>query len=244
MDGAVLQPAWLPFYRTCVGLGLRAFPDLFLTPRIIAFSFGIASILAAGWLAQELFQDHKTTLLTLTLSAFFSQRIALSLAPLSDIMFIVAILAAMALFACWLLRHSRSSLFACALCGALATTIRYEGWVFAAAILLAVAVAPAPRKDLFLFGLILLSFPAAWSLHTLLVTNPVQVVMNDARQFSFRQIMRKNPLVEFTVSNIVSLNLIGGLAIWRIRNERPLGIVILTSFTPLLIAVCGAAAHR
>jgi len=60
--------------------------------------------------------------------------------------------------------------------------------------------------------------------------------MNDARQFSFRQIMRKNPLVEFTVSNIVSLNLIGGLAIWRIRNERPLGIVILTSFTPLLIA--------
>src|SRR6185503_4918107 len=108
--GTIMSRAWLPFYRISIGLGLKAFPDLFLTPRILTFLFGLATIPAAAWLAHELFQDRKTTLLTLTLSTFFSQRLALSLAPLSDIMFIFVSLVTMAAFARWLHTYDRSVL--------------------------------------------------------------------------------------------------------------------------------------
>jgi hypothetical protein len=100
--GTALNTAWLPFYRICVGLGLKDFPDLFLTPRIISFLYGLATIPAAAWLGHELFRSRKTTALTLTLSTFFSQRVVLSLAPLSSIMFIFMIFATMAFFARWL----------------------------------------------------------------------------------------------------------------------------------------------
>ena len=135
--GTVLSRAWLPFYRISVGLGLKVFPDLFLTPRILTFLFGLATIPAAAWLAHELFQSRKTTQLTLTLSTFFSQRLALSLAPLSDIMFIFVSLVTIALFTRWLRTYGRSALLLSALFCALGSTLRFEGWIFGGAIFLA-----------------------------------------------------------------------------------------------------------
>ncbi len=242
--GTVLAKAWLPFYRICVGLGLRAFPDLVLTPRIISFLYGLASILAAAWLAHELFQSRKTTLLTLTLSTFFSQRVALSLAPLSDIMFIFVILATMALFSRWLRTYSRNALLLCALFGALATTLRYEGWIFGAAIFLIVAgcyffaSAGMERKDLLLSGLILFSFPLGWALSTFFTTNPIDVVIADAQQYSPRQILRKNPLIVFVRTNGFTLNFIGGVAILQfIRGgEWRYKAIVTASFGPLVVA--------
>jgi len=241
--GTVLIRAWLPFYRICVGLGLRAFPDLFLTPRIISFLFGLATIPAAAWLAHELFQSRKTTVLTVILSTFFSQRVVLSLAPLSSIMFIFMILATMALFARWLRTYNRSALLASALFGALASTVRYEGWVFGAVMFLIAAsyyrFAPTgpERKDLLLFGLILFSFDAAWAMSTFHSTNPIQVVIADARQYLPREILRKNPFAEFVLTNGFSLNLIGMISIgqftlggsWRFRA------IIAASFAPLVV---------
>jgi hypothetical protein len=241
--GTVLSKAWLPFYRICVGLGLRAFPDLFLTPRIISFLYGLATIPAAGWLAQELFQDRKTTLLTLTLSTFFSQRVALSLASLSSIMFIFMILATMAMFARWLRTSNRTALLLSALFGALASTVRFEGWLFGVAMFLVVASyypfasTQLRRNDLLLFGLILFSFPLVWVTSTFPAANPIETVVADAQQYPPREIIRKNPLVEFVLGNGFSLNLIGMIAIVHLtmRGARRYKAIIAASFAPLAL---------
>ncbi len=243
--GVFQAKAWLPFYRICVGLGLKAFPDLVLTPRIITFFFGLAAVVAAGWLAQELFQNRKTTLLSLVLSTFFSQRVALSLAPLSDIMFIAVMLAAMASFSRWLRAHTRVSLFVCGFFGAVATTLRYEGWVFCAAMFLMAAAsylflpASVKRQDLFFFGLILFAFPAVWVATMFFRMNPVAAVIRDAQQFSTWEVLQRNPLVDFALGNALTLNLIGGIAVARLlrRGEWRFKAVVIASFGPLLL-VC------
>ena len=241
--GIVQVQAWLPFYRICVGLGLKAFPDLFLTPRIIVFLFGLAAIPAAAWLAHELFQSRKTTLLTLILTTFFSQRVALSLAPLSDIMFIFMTLITAAMFARWLRTYSRSALLLTALFGALTSTVRYEGWVLDAAIFVVGAFycrctpIGLKRKDLLLFGVILFSFPLGWAMSTSLMKNPIAVVISDAQQYSPWAIVRKNPLVEFAITNGFSLNLIGMISIVQFmrRGEWRYKAFVAASFAPLAV---------
>jgi len=236
--GIVTEPAWLPFYRVCVGMVLRASPDLILTPRHITLVFGLVAILASGWLAWELFQDRRIALLTLALAAFFPQRIALALAPLSDIMFIPMILAAGALLARALRNGSTSALLGCGLVGALATTVRYEGWLFAAHVFLAAAMWGVPRKALLILGAILFLFPAAWSLTTFGTTFPVTTVVQDGQKFSLLQVVRKNPAAEFVYMNLRSLNLLGFLPILGIvwRGDRRLRAMIIVFFTPLFIA--------
>ena len=242
--GTAQSNAWLPFYRICVGLGLRAYPDLVLTPRIVGFFFGMGSIVAAAWLAQELFQSRATTLLTLALGAFCSQRVVLSLAPLSDIMFSVVMLVTMALLARCLRTGGRTALFGCAMFGALATTLRYEGWIFAVAVFVIVAgrslfaSTGTKRGDLVVVAVILFAFAAGWSVDTCLETNPIGVVVADAQRLSPWQILRKNPLVEFAVTNSLSLNLVGVVAVlhfarrgaWRQRA------IVAASFGPLVVA--------
>lgn len=241
--GTAVHKAWLPFYRICVGLGLKAFPDLFLTPRIISFLYGLATIPAAAWLGHELFQSRKTTVLTLTLSTFFSQRVALSLAPLSCIMFIFMILATTALFVRWLRTYNRSALLLSALFGALASTLRYEGWVFGVVIFLIAAayrlLAPVAleRNDLLLFCVILFSFPVAWAMSTFVTTNPIELVIADAQQYSPREILRKNPFVEFARTNGLSLNLIGIISIvhFTLGGSWRQKAIVAASFAPLVV---------
>ena len=250
--GTVLSRAWLPFYRISVGLGLKVFPDLFLTPRILTFLFGLGTIPAAAWLAHELFQSRKTTLLTLTLSTFFSQRLALSLAPLSDIMFIFVSLVTIALFTRWLRTYDRSALWASALFCALASTVRFEGWIFGCAIFLIAAghyrFAPArlQRKDLLLFGLILFSFPVVWTVSTFSPATAVLAVVADARQYSLREILRKNPLVEFVLTNAFTLNLIGMVAVLRFTRTGAWRdrAVVAASFAPLVAMSLGLLLMR
>lgn len=241
--GTVLNTAWLPFYRVCVGLGLRHFPDLFLTPRIISGLFGLATIPAAGWLSQELFQSRKTTLLTLTLSALSSQRIVLSLAPLSSIMFALIILSTMAMFARWLRTLDRNSLLLSALFSALASTLRYEGWIFAMVMFLVAAgvyrFAPKQmkRNDLLLFGLILSAFPVIWAASTFPGANPIDTVIADAQQYPARELLLKNPVVEFVITNGFTLNLIGMISVVQLTmsGARRYKAVIGASFIPLVL---------
>jgi hypothetical protein len=241
--GTVRSNAWLPFYRVCVGLGLKAFPDLFLTPRAISFLYGLATIPAAAWLGHELFQDRKTTLLTLALSTFLPQRVALSLAPLSCIMFTFMILVTMALLARWLRTYNRSALLLGALFGTLASSVRYEGWVFGAAIFLVVAshyrfaATELERKDLLLFSSILFSFPVVWAVSTFRTMNPVEAVIADAQNYSPREILRKNPLVEFILANGFSLNLIGMISVvqFALSGARRLKPIVAALFVPLVV---------
>jgi 4-amino-4-deoxy-L-arabinose transferase-like glycosyltransferase len=250
--GRIVSDVWLPFHRVCVGLALRLHPDLVLTPRVVTLIFGLGSIVATAWLAHELFANRKTTLMTLALAALFPQRVVLSLAPLSDIMFTLVILASAALLVRWLRTGNRSALFACALVGGLATTIRYEGWFFAPAIFVVACSALASHRikwtDLLLFGTVLFAFPAWWTAAGFLTSNPIAVIVSDVPRLSRWQILRKNPFVEFVVTNVLSLNLVGVLSILHLARRGPwtYRAVIAALFAPLaavslvLLAVNGA----
>ena len=238
--GTPQTPQWLPFYRILVGLGVTAFPDLFLTPRIITFLFGLATIPAAAWLAHELFQSRKVTMATMLLATFAPQRIALSLAPLSEIMFIFAILLSMASFARWLSTNARSSLMLGGLFVALAGTIRYEGWLFGLAIL-AAAATRAPGKERLLAGAIVLAFPLIWIGGKFVTANPVAAVVAGAQQYTPGQVLTRNPLIDFAVANTVSLNLIGVVYAARRRTVTAIMFGPLAAMSLIFLLTRAAA---
>ena len=62
--GTPISDVWLPFHRIVVGLGILLFHDLFITPRVISFLFGLSALTAVIWLAHELFHDRRITCLT------------------------------------------------------------------------------------------------------------------------------------------------------------------------------------
>lgn len=235
--GTVLEKSWLPFYRVLVGFGLKMFPDLIATPRFITLFFGLAAIVACGWLAWELFQSRRIALLTSALAAFFPQRIALTLAPLSEIIFSALILAAGALLARAMRIHSQRALLWCGLFGGLATTVRYEGWVFAACMFIAAGMSGVSRKDLLLFGGVLFWFPAIWTLNMFGTVSPVHDVVQASKGYSLMEILRRNPATEFLYMNLRSLNLIGVVLVLGIlrREERRLRVIVIVFFAPLLI---------
>ena len=76
-------------------------------------------------------------------------------------------------------------------------------------------------KDLLVFSVIQFSFAAGWSLSTFFTTNPIAVVIADARHYSRGESLWKNPLVEFVLTNARSLNLIGAVAIVHFGRRGP-----------------------
>ena len=80
-----------------------------------------------------------------------------------------------------------------------------------------------------------------WTVSTFSTATAVLAVVADARQYSLREILRKNPLVEFVLTNGISLNLIGMVAVlrfirsgaWRHRA------IVAASFAPLVAISLG-----
>jgi hypothetical protein len=236
-------PVWLPFYRVCVGSALKFYPDLFLTPRFVTCLFGLVAALGGAWLTHELFLNRNTTLLALTLNAFLSQRIALSLAPLSEIMFVAAILVAMAAFAKWLRTGSLTALWVCAAAATTASTIRYEGWIFNAAFFLAGLVhylraQTIGRKQFFVWALVLFAYPAVRTVAQFASVNDFYHMVANQRRYTAREILERNPLFEFISANAAILNLVGLAGVFQVarRGEWRQKAVLTASFCPLACA--------
>jgi hypothetical protein len=252
-QGIARNRVWLPFYRVCVGSAFKVYPDLFLTPRIVTCVFGVIAAGAGGWLTHELFLNRKTTLLVLVLNAFLSQRIALSIAPLSEIMFVAVILLTMSLFANWLRTGSRACLWICAITAAMGSTIRYEGWIFNVAIFLVGLVRIRSRekpaqREFTLWGLALFAYPALRLMAQFAIVNEFAHVLQDQHRYTLREIVRKNPIFEFIVANAVTLNLIGLAGVYQVirRGEWRQKAVLVASFSPLMcislyLLIVGAA---
>src|SRR5262245_17177213 len=237
---------WLPFYRVIVGVGLEIFPDLFVTPRIISFIFGLGTLFSVTWLSYELFHSRKIALLTAFLGACFSQRVALSLAPLSCIMFICMILVSTAFLVRWAFSAKRRELFFSTIILAIAGTIAYEGWVFAVFFLLMVYISSTadktrmPTKAMGLLAVVLAAFPLFWlTLHALKTDNPLTILSRlslGTRYSSVGVVLSKNPLTEFIIHNALTLNLIGLLsAISLAKNDPRFRHLLLVPVCSLLV---------
>lgn len=234
---------WLPFYRVVVGTGLIIYPDLFLTPRIICFFFGVFSLWAVCWFAFECFHDKRVVLVTAVIGTFFSVRIVLSLAPLSSIMFILFIITGMASFSRWIFSGNDRDLLLCGVLIAISGTIRYEGWVFSGSIFALVFLLKLAGKanigwnQMGLFFAIIFSPPVLFLFSYILKTNnPLFFIKDGATQYTaLSEVFNKNPLVQFFYINTISLNILGILsAVYFFKQNSRLRIVMIAPLFALL----------
>jgi len=126
---------WLPFYNYVVGTALQIRPDLFLVPRIISFLFGFGALAALIGLAHELFHERRVTAAAAFLAALLPQRLLLSVVPLTEIMFMAAIAAGCLFLLRWIRTQETADLIGAAAGITCASSIRYEGWIFTACLI-------------------------------------------------------------------------------------------------------------
>jgi len=124
---------WLPFTKAALGVGMLVWPDSVYGPRLMSNLAGVLTMLAVLGLSRELFRRKGIALTAVLLSAFFAPRVILSAVPLSGIFAVLWLLLAMAAYARWLRLERDRWLFITAAFMAVATTVRYEMWAFAAA---------------------------------------------------------------------------------------------------------------
>ncbi|MBX3024214.1 hypothetical protein KF840_04810 [bacterium] len=243
---------WLPLHRIVIGSALAIHPDLFVTPRVVTFLCGLGVLAALTWLAAELFHDPRITRTTALLGALFTPRVVLALTPLTSTMFSAIVLAAMAALARWLARPTRRWLMLAALAFALSTTIRFEGWMFAAAFGIAVLAAwwtdrrRVGLAELLAVGVIVSAFPLFWvGLH--LATDGAEGLFAGAgtQYAAWGTVLRKSPLAELLIVNAATLNLIGVVAaVTRARATARARAILFVAMMPLAFTTAALLVGR
>lgn len=242
---------WLPLHRIVIGAALAIHPDLFVTPRVVTFLCGLGVLAALTWMAAELFRDPRITRATAVLGALFTPRVVLALTPLTSAMFSGIVLAAMAALARWLARPTRPWLLLAAFGFALSTTIRYEGWMFAAAFAVVVLAGwwsgwrRIRAADAFSAGLIVSAFPLFWVGLHLITSSSDQLRLVGTRYAEWATVVRKNPLTEFVIVNAVTLNLIGVVAAaTRARSAARFRAFLFVAMAPLALTAAALLVGR
>jgi hypothetical protein len=217
---------WPPGYRVIVGTVLKFWPDLFMAPRAITFLFGLLTIGAVAWLADRMFHDRRVTAATAIIGAILPERVVLSLVPLAEIIFVPLVVVGCILLWEWIGSPRSSLAVGSALCMALASGVRYEGWFFAGAFLLVVCVVVVtsrPAKGLQQFvivAVIVSAFPCIWIiLHLVqhgnlgLITDATGARYRLLHGDSFTDLLPRTLPVQFVVGNLRSANLVGVISL-------------------------------
>jgi len=227
--------SWLPFHTWITGSALRLWPDLFWTPRIVSFIFGVLVVCSIAWLSHELFQSSHITVLSGLLGCLFPPRVVLSAVPLAEIMFIFLIVAGSAAFAHWLRANQARHALLSLLCFALASTVRYEGWIFAGVLLSHIVYAffkgsRKLEKGTVLGAFVVLStFPIYWiGLYGIETGNPLGFMTSTTDRYVLRfgnslaTLVSVNVLTQFIYQNLITLNILGilSLACLSLRNSH------------------------
>ncbi len=262
----ILVDAWLPFYQVATGFALKAFHNLFLTPRIVSFAFGLVAHGALLALTMELFRRRDITAMAAAISAVIHHRVIFGVVPLAEIMYMAVLIAAMAFLARRLRTGSTLSLLLCAVCLAVATTIRYEAWFFGLVLAVLLCIAPLRRwssvelrmPEIFTVLAILAAFPLWWLWQQYLHTgHPTGFLLHSPDRFapmaggSALKALWHNVAVQFIVQNIATAMLIGLLSVsdvWRASKPArfwlavPLGAIVLLSL--VLLGGKGLTTHN
>ncbi len=161
---------WPPFYKVVVGLSLKLYPSLFVTPRLLVGTAGLLSLLALAGLATQLFQDRRVSLITAALAVVAPHRLIFSIVPLSDIYYFLCMIATAMWTAQWIRTRGTTPLLLA--CGSLllAESVRFETGLFAAFVELLLLYHWAIRRDLGFAVLaaasfLLFIFPVLWVLN-------------------------------------------------------------------------------
>ncbi len=227
---------WLPFYRVIVGLALQLRPDLFTTPRIVIFLFGLSTLIGTTWLSFELFKSKKVTAIAAFLCALFPARVVLSLVPMAEMMYCSFIVAGMIFFARWSASLQLRDLLLASGSFILCSTVRYEGWIFAGCFAVTALIFVISRDSERSFSragsaaavLLAASFPMFWIVFFAVKTgNPLGFVGEIAgrwqlvRGTSKAQLLSNIVVSQFAQQSLITFNAAGliSLAYWT-REHR------------------------
>lgn len=252
--GEPLATVWLPFYKIVVGAALLVFPDLVITPRVVSFAFGMLALWAVIWFAQILFHDRTTTLLTGFLAVVFPPRVVLTVAPLAEIMFIFVMTLATGLLARWFSTGKSAHLWRVSILFAIGSSIRYEGWIFAGLFAVYVVLFLPGSLDAKVVSrsvaagvaLVAVSFVAFWVLlHIVQTGRALGFVGDTAGRYarihgdSLSFLLLNNPLSQFALQNIWTLNVLGVLSFapWLRRNPSRRVVTLLPVVALLLVSM-------
>lgn len=123
---------WLPFPDYLFGLGLMVHRDLFLTPKIVNLFISGIGVIAAYFLARELF-GRTAGLLTAGLVAFQPWHVWLGISGMTSDLPSLVLVTVFALFMYrWLQTDRRRALLTAAGALAVANGFRHESWFFSA----------------------------------------------------------------------------------------------------------------
>lgn len=222
--GELKATTWLPFHRIVVGWLFHIWPDLFYLPRLLSFAFGWLALVAVAWLAFELF-GRRVAIIALCLGVFLPQRVVLGVLPLMEMPFICAITFGAAALARWErdgLRADARMLGVAAGCWGVASSIRYEGWLFAGGLFLMLCwwrvrgQVKVSFARFVLVSLLLLAFPLFWMVfHFQTHGHPLWFAQGVANRYAllygnqWRYIRQHNVLSQFIAQNIYSFNIWG-----------------------------------
>jgi hypothetical protein len=245
-------PTWLPFYTILIGYSLTLLPDLFITPRIIISISGILAFISFIWLTNELFKDRYITLLSSLIALFFPSRVVLSSVPLTESIFFFFVFTGIAFFTRWLNNKNNNLLFFSALSFALSSSVRYEGWVFAAAFILVLIIFKRLKrgsiKPKIIIAVILISsaFPVYWLIYQAdAAGSPLQFFYDVNRNYersqgiSFFSIVKNNYLTRFIHHNLIylcfpGLIILGHLFLRDSRIRKWVSLPVI-AFIPLVL---------
>jgi hypothetical protein len=183
-----LEPfIWPPFTKIATGLALLVWDDTFVVPRILSNLTGLLVLLAVAALTRALFEDRRVALLAAALAAVQPSRLLFSVAPMSDIYYMLFLLLSALWTVRWLRGDGMPALLLSALCVLLAETVRYEAAVFALCLGL-VALRHWWRGELrfpvlLVLGLLLGAFPAFWVLNTWAWYGSLDILGNAGAQY-------------------------------------------------------------
>ncbi len=236
---------WLPFYKILVGSLLNIYNNLFLMPRIISMVFGTSTLIGIMLLSDELFHQPLTTFLTGFLGALFFPLVILSVVPLMEIMYFFFVIVSLLFLIKYLDTKRVGLLFISTSFCAVATTIRYEAWIFAGVIFLLLAFLSFIKKvelkikHLSATFLILFIFPFVWIIlysfdaHAFGFISSVSSVYHPGPIYAE---IKNNVLFQFIELNFRSLNIIGIIVlIFFVVKSSNVRRFIFAAFFPLLI---------
>ncbi|NWF87959.1 MAG: phospholipid carrier-dependent glycosyltransferase [Ignavibacteriaceae bacterium] len=219
-DGQIFS-IWLPFHKIVNGAALNFYFDLIITPRLVSLLFGFFTVIVMILIAYQLFDNLIIALLTGFLSTIFLPIAVFSVLPLIEIFYFFFVVAAIFFLLLWSKSKKASYLWLTASCLAIATTTRYEAWIFTFVVFLVIAYKIFKDQYEFSKSIILLLpifviisiFPISWVILSLGANKGSQDFISavTARYNEGRLIaeIKNNVVSQFIEINLSSLNIIG-----------------------------------
>ncbi len=258
-DNSLAVGNWLPFHTLLAGAVLKIWPDLFLAPRLLSHAFGILVLISVIVLTHGLFRNNRATILAGFTAALLPQRVILATVPLSEIFLISSVCLGFVFLNLWIEHREFKYLVALGISMSLSTMTRYEGWAFAAALILYFLLLkhrysrlPVLRQRLVLLVLVS-AFPFIWLIlqfyttgNALAFTERAVTSENSAlvwKNLTFIPILKEtlqmNVLYHFIKQNIASLNGLAFISIFLTlnKNQRTHATLSIAGWALLIMSI-------